>query len=195
MRPIYCDYNSTTPTDPRVADAVKETSLEAYANASSGHRLGQAARARLQDARARIAALIGAKPAEIIVTASGSEADNLAIIGSLQAPNARGKHLVTVGTEHHAVTETAEWAERAGFQVTRLPVDRYGRIDPDDFSGGFALWSGTSFAAPYVAARLAQALVDPLLTADRTIEDCTRALGRARDDLLDELAGQVLASG
>ena len=149
MRPIYCDYNSTTPTDPRVVEAVKETSLEAYANPSSGHRLGQKARVRLDDARARIAALIGATPAEIVFTASGSEADNLAIIGSLNSPAARGKHLVTVATEHHAITETADWAERFGFEVTRLPVDRHGRVDPADFAS--ALRPDTQIASIMLA--------------------------------------------
>ena len=68
-------------------------------------------------------------------------------------------------------------------------------IDPDDFTGGFALWSGTSFAAPYVAARLAHALVEPLASADVAFEECARTLNRARDEVLEELSRQVLSAG
>jgi cysteine desulfurase len=133
MKPIYCDYNSTTPVDERVADAVRDASRDAFANASSGHRLGQSARACLDQARREIAASIGAKSTEIVLTASGSEADNLAVLGALRSSDARGKHLVTVATEHHAIGETAEWAAQNGFAVTFLPVDSLGRIDCDQF--------------------------------------------------------------
>ncbi|MEW5700623.1 MAG: cysteine desulfurase family protein [Candidatus Zixiibacteriota bacterium] len=134
MHAIYCDYNSTTPTDPRVADIVRQVAVEDFANASSAHRLGQRARVRLDDSRAQIASFIGAKPSEIVFTGSGSEADNLAILGSLHAPDARGRHWVTVATEHHAITETAAWTRRAGLEVTVLPTDRLGRVDPEEFA-------------------------------------------------------------
>jgi subtilisin family serine protease len=83
---------------------------------------------------------------------------------------------------------------QAGTRADRLGMRRE-TIDPDDFTGGFALWSGTSFAAPYVAARLAQALVDPLSSTDLAPEECARALDRARGEVLDELSRQVLAGG
>jgi subtilisin family serine protease len=83
---------------------------------------------------------------------------------------------------------------QAGTRADRRGMRRE-TIDPDDFTGGFALWSGTSFAAPYVAARLAQALVEPLAAAEIDAADCTRFLNRARDEVLDELAGQVLGAG
>ncbi len=133
MRTIYCDHNSTTRTDPRVATAMQEVAVESFANASSAHRLGQKARVRLDEARAQVAALLGAKPSEIVFTAGGSESDNIAILGSLLSPEARGKHMVTVRSEHPAVTETAAWGNRQGFDVTLLGVDEFGRVDPDEF--------------------------------------------------------------
>ena len=83
---------------------------------------------------------------------------------------------------------------QAGTRADRLGMRRE-TIDPDDFTGGFALWSGTSFAAPYVAGRLALALVDPLAQAQLGADDCARALNRARDEVLDELSLQVLGDG
>ncbi|HWO58278.1 MAG TPA: cysteine desulfurase family protein [bacterium] len=134
MRTIFCDHNSTTRTDPRVAAAMQEVAVEHFANPSSSHRMGQAARVRLDEARARIAALLGAKPSEIVFTASGSEADNLAILGSLLSTEARGKHFVTVASEHPAITATAGWAQAHGFETTIVPVDSLGRIDPAEFA-------------------------------------------------------------
>ncbi len=134
QRIIYCDHNSTTRTDPRVAEVMHQAAVEIFGNPSSGHRLGQQARALLDKSRSQIAAYIGAKPSEIILTGTGSESDNLAIFGSLNAPDAAGCHLLTVATEHHAITHSADWAQRHGFEVTILPVDSRGRIDPDDFA-------------------------------------------------------------
>ena len=149
MRIIYCDHNSTTRTDPRVAEALREAAVEDFANPSSAHRLGQRAHARLDEARAAIAAFIGAKSSEIIFTGSGSEADNLAILGALSSPDARGRHWVTVATEHHAVTETAAWTQRTGVEVTVLPVDHRGRLDPGLFAR--SLRSDTQVASVMLA--------------------------------------------
>jgi cysteine desulfurase len=133
MRTIYCDHNSTTRTDPRVATAMQEVAVESFANASSAHRLGQKARVRLDEARAQVAACLGAKPSEIVFTAGGSESDNIAILGSLMSPEARGRHMVTVKSEHPAVTVTVAWGAKQGFAVTLLGVDEFGRIDLDEF--------------------------------------------------------------
>lgn len=113
---------------------MQEVAVEHFANPSSTHRLGQAARVRLDESRARIASILGAKPSEIVLTAGGSESDNLAIMGSLLSPDARGKHFVTVSSEHPAVTGLAAWAMRCGFDVTMLNVDTLGRIDIDEFA-------------------------------------------------------------
>lgn len=149
MRTIFCDHNSTTRTDPRVAAAMQEIAIEHFANPSSSHRLGQAARVRLDEARAKVASILGAKPSEIVFTAGGSESDNLAIMGSLRSPEARGKHFVTVASEHPAVTGLAEWATRSGFEVTLLRVDREGRLDPEHFAA--ALRSDTQLASVMLA--------------------------------------------
>jgi len=132
-RTIYCDHNSTTRTDPRVAEAMRQAAIEAFGNPSSSHLFGRQARAVLDSARADIARYIGAKPSEIILTGTGSESDNLAVFGSLYSSDARGRHFVTVASEHHAITHSAEWAKRAGFEITVLPVDHLGRLDPDEF--------------------------------------------------------------
>jgi len=149
MRTIFCDHNSTTRTDPRVAAAMQEVAVEHFANPSSSHRLGQAARVRLDESRSKIASLLGAKPSEIILTAGGSEADNLAIMGSLLSPEARGKHFVSVASEHPAVTATAAWAKKNGFEVTMLGVDRDGKLDVDQFRS--ALRSYTQIASVMLA--------------------------------------------
>jgi len=148
-RTIYCDHNSTTPLDARVAQAMHDAAVADGYNPSSSHRLGQRARARLVDARERIAEFIGAQPAEIVLCGSGSEADNLAVFGSLYSPDARGRHFVTVATEHHALTESAAWAQQQGFDVTILPVDGAGRIDADEFSD--ALRDDTQIASVMLA--------------------------------------------
>jgi cysteine desulfurase len=149
MRTIFCDHNSTTRTDPRVAAAMHEVAVEYFANASSSHRLGQAARVRLDESRAKVASLLGAKPSEIVFTAGGSESDNLAIMGSLLSHEARGKHFVTVASEHPAVTATAGWAQKNGFEVTVLPVDREDRVDIDQFAA--SLRSDTQIASVMLA--------------------------------------------
>lgn len=133
MRTIYCDYNSTTATDPRVIEAMNAALAVGGANPSSAHSLGRRARVILDEARQNIASLIGAKASEIILTGGGSEADNLAILGSLYSADAHGKHCVTVATEHHAVLASVEWAKRNGFDVTVLPVDGQGHVDMGRF--------------------------------------------------------------
>jgi len=134
MRTIYCDHNSTTRTDPKVVAAMQDAYAQAAANPSSGHQMGRKARVLLDDARAEIASYLDAKPSEIVMTGGGSESDNLAILGSLYSPDARGKHCVTVATEHHAVLAAVAWAEQHGFETTVLPVDRLGHLDPDEFA-------------------------------------------------------------
>src|SRR4249920_2792837 len=127
---IYLDYNATTP----LSDAAREAMLpylnRLFGNPSSIHAAGREARAAIDDARDRLARLLGAKPHEIIFTGGGTESDNLGIIGLARAHVARGKHVITCVTEHHAVLHAFEHLERKeGFRVTWLPVDARGRID------------------------------------------------------------------
>ena len=127
---IYLDYNATTTLAPEVLDTMRPYLDRHFGNASSIHAAGRAARAAIDDARDRLARLLGAKSHEIIFTGGGTESDNLAIIGLARAMSARGKHLVTCATEHHAVLHAFEHLEkREGFRVTWLPVDGLGHID------------------------------------------------------------------
>jgi cysteine desulfurase len=130
---IYLDYNATTPLAPEVFAAMRPYLEEYFGNASSIHATGRDARAAIDDARDRIARILGAKPHEIIFTSGGTEADNLAIIGLARSHAARGKHLMTSATEHHAVLHACEYLQKQeGFRVTWLPVDAGGRIDPEE---------------------------------------------------------------
>jgi len=132
MKRIYLDHAATTPTDPEVVKAMLPYFTDAFGNPSSIHSFGQEARAAVEEARDRIASLIGARSEEIVFTSGGTEADNFAIKGIAYATENRGNHIITTPIEHHAVMETCKSLERRGFEVTCLPVDSYGLVDPDD---------------------------------------------------------------
>jgi cysteine desulfurase len=134
LRSVYFDYNATTPLDPGVSAAMRPfLDGEFWGNPSSIHHLGQKARARLDEARARAAKFLGAKPSEIIFTSGGTEADNLALFGTARRLRAKGRHLITSAVEHHAVLRSLDYLEKnEGFAVTRLPVDAAGRVAVDD---------------------------------------------------------------
>src|ERR1035438_1074661 len=132
-RTIYFDYNATTPLDPAVRDAMLPFLGEGWGNPSSVHHVGQKARAALDDARDRAAKFLGAKPSEIIFTSGGTEANNLAILGTARALKAKGKHLISSAVEHHAVLQCFDYLEKnENFSVTRLPVGSAGRVLVDD---------------------------------------------------------------
>jgi cysteine desulfurase len=132
MQPIYLDYNATTPVDPLVFEAMLPYLREHFGNPSSSHLYGVAARTGVEQARVRVATLLGCNPEEIIFTGSGSESNNLAIKGIAEAYRDRGNHIITTQVEHPAILEPCRYLERHGFQVTYLPVDHYGMVDPDD---------------------------------------------------------------
>jgi cysteine desulfurase len=129
---IYLDHAATTPCRLEVADAMRGILTETWGNPSSVHGVGQAARQALDGARDTVARLIGAKAEEIVFTGSGTEADNLALIGTFLQQKGRKNHLITAATEHHAVLHTAEWLHDWGVETTILPVDSEGRVSPDD---------------------------------------------------------------
>ena len=130
---IYLDYNATTPLAPEVLDAMQPYLVRHFGNPSSIHAAGREARAAIDDARDRIARVIGAKSHEIIFTSGGTEADNLAVLGLARAHGARGRHVITATTEHPAVLEAFEHLEKhEGFRVTWLRVDGGGRVDPGE---------------------------------------------------------------
>jgi cysteine desulfurase len=131
-RPIYLDYNASTPIDPRVAAVMRPLLDGPFANPSATHKGGRAARALLERARGQVADLLGAGPDEIVLTSGGSEADNHALTGVFFALRERGDHIVTTAVEHPAILEPARFLERLGARVTVVPVDRTGRVDPED---------------------------------------------------------------
>src|SRR5579875_30129 len=131
-RTIYLDHAATTALDPRVLDAMLPYLTTEYGNASSIYTLGRHAMQALDSAREQVADLLHCRPAEIAFTGCGSESDNLAIKGVAFATQKKGNHLITSSIEHHAVLHTCHYLERFGFTTTYLPVDEYGRVDPDD---------------------------------------------------------------
>lgn len=143
MTPVYLDYNATTPVDPGVADAIALALRELWGNPSSSHALGKAAHDAVEIARGQLAALLGANPDEVVFTGGGSEASNQAIKGTClrrprgllgrlfggRSPDA--VHVVTTAIEHPATLEPVQFLGRLGADVTVLPVDRFGMVDPD----------------------------------------------------------------
>jgi cysteine desulfurase len=129
--PIYLDHAATTPVRREVLDAMLPFLTEAFGNPSSAHVFGRAARAGLDDAHDRLAASLGVEPRELVFTSGGTEANNLALKGAAWAGKARGHRIVTSSIEHHAVGHTLRYLEKFGFEIVELPVDRYGRVDPD----------------------------------------------------------------
>lgn len=133
---IYLDYNATTPLSAVAREAMEPYLTRHYGNPSSVHAAGREARAGIDDARDRLAGLLGAKPHELIFTSSGTEANNLAVLGLARAHKKRGRHLICASTEHHAVLNAFEHlGEHEGFDVTFLRVDRQGRTNPDELAG------------------------------------------------------------
>jgi len=133
---VYLDYNATTPVAPAVLEAMLPFLGDDFGNAGSVHTPGQRARAAVDSARESVAALIGAKPSEIVFTSGGTEADNLALFGSLAASAKPRKHVITTAIEHHAILHSCEELERQGIDVTIVPVSQSdasrGAVDPED---------------------------------------------------------------
>lgn len=131
---IYLDHAATTPVRREVLEAMLPYFSEHWGNPSSIYAAGRRARQALDESRETIARAIGAKAREIVFTSGGTESDNLAVKGIAWAASARGRHIVTSSIEHHAVLHACQVLERSGFEVTYLPVDRWGRVDPDELA-------------------------------------------------------------
>src|SRR2546428_3391607 len=124
---IYFDYNATTPLCDPAREAMLPYLNRHFGNPSSIHAAGREARAAIDDARDRLARVLGAKPHEIVFTGGGTESDNLAVLGLARASAGRGRHVITATTEHHAVLHAFDFLEKhEGFRVTWLRVDRFG---------------------------------------------------------------------
>lgn len=135
MKRIYADHNATTPLAPEALEAMLPYLRQHFGNASSVHVFGRQARAAIDDARVRLAGLLGCGETEIVFTGGGTEADNTAIFGVARARRNKGRHIITSSIEHHAVLHACQYLERTGeCEVTYLPVDRDGLVDPDDLN-------------------------------------------------------------
>ncbi|MBA4601329.1 cysteine desulfurase family protein [Thermoactinomyces mirandus] len=129
---IYLDHAATTPIHPKVKEAMLPYLDEAFGNPSSIHQYGRRVRSALDHARDQIAGFINADPGQIVFTSGGTEADNLALFGVLEAERKKGKnHIVTSRIEHHAILDTCHYLEKRGYEVTYLPVDSTGMVQPE----------------------------------------------------------------
>ncbi len=135
MKKAYLDNAATTPLLPEVLEAMLPYLREDYGNPQSLHEWGDGAREGIEEARSQVAALIGARPEEIIFTGSGSEANNFAIKSLAQAQQSKGKHIVISAIEHFSVLHSAKTLEKWGFEVTTVPVDGYGMVNPEAVAG------------------------------------------------------------
>jgi cysteine desulfurase len=133
-RKVYLDNIATTPVLPEVLEAMLPYFREVYGNPQSMHAWGDEAREAIEKAREQVASLIGGSPEEIVFTSSGSEANNLAIKGLAQGQVAKGKHIIVSAVEHFSVLHAARTLEKAGFELTVVPVDKYGLVDPDEIA-------------------------------------------------------------
>jgi len=131
-RTIYLDHAATTALDARVLDSMIPYLTTEYGNASSIYTLGRHAMQAIDSAREEVAGILNCRPTEITFTGCGSESDNLAIKGMAFTSQKKGNHMITSPIEHHAVLHTCQYLERFGFKTTYLPVDSYGRVDPDE---------------------------------------------------------------
>lgn len=132
MRTSYLDNAATTPVDKKVMEAMLPYFSEKYGNPNSMHHKGLEAKEAIEEARKKVAELLGADEKDIIFVGSGTESDNLALIGTARALKQKGNHIITTNIEHHAVLDTCEYLEKEGFRVTYVPVKENGIVDPKD---------------------------------------------------------------
>jgi cysteine desulfurase len=132
--PVYLDYNATTPVDPMVADAIEPYLRQHYGNPSSTHVYGRNAHQAVEQAREQVAILIGARADEIVFTGCATEANNLAIRGVARALRDKGRHVVTSAVEHPAVEQPCRHLGEDGWEVSVIPVDKYGQVNPAQLS-------------------------------------------------------------
>jgi len=200
-RPVYLDYNATTPVDPRVLEAMLPYFTEVFGNpASKNHTFGNEAFKAVEDARETIAKAIKARSQEIIFTSGATEAINLAIKGVALANRHRGKHFITVATEHKAVLDCFDWLTANGFETTILPVDSKGLLDPAQV---VAAIRPDTILVSVMAANNEIGVIQPLkdigkICRDRCIyfmTDATQAIGKMPLDVQALQVDLLAASG
>jgi cysteine desulfurase len=169
---IYLDHAATTRPDPRVTDAMQPYFGEHFGNPLSIHPFGEEPRRALENARAEIARLLNGESREIIFTASGSEANNLAVKGIAFAREAQGKHVVVSAVEHQSVLNSAQTLAKRGWEISTVPVDCYGLVDPDDIRA--ALRADTTLVAVNLA-NLEIGTIEPIAELARTVKENSSA--------------------
>jgi len=132
MKATYLDYNATTPIDPEVITAMEPYLRQHFGNPSSSHSFGATARTAVEKARNQVASLLGIHSHEIVFTSGGTESNNLAVQGVAWSKQHQGRHIITSAIEHPAILSVCDYLEENGFRVTRLPVDSFGRVNPEN---------------------------------------------------------------
>lgn len=174
-REVYLDHAATTPVDPRVADAMRPYLTSEYGNPSSLYAQGRRAKEALDRNRQRVAAVFACSPDEILFTGSGTESDNMAVLGVPRYYAAKGKHVLISAIEHHAVLNAAEHLRKEGFDVTVLPVDAYGFVDPESVRA--ALRSETTLVS-IMTANNEIGTIQPTAAIAKVIREWKQANGR-----------------
>jgi len=198
MRRVYLDHSATTPVRQEVVEAMLPYFSQEYGNASSVHGFGQRARHAIEEAREKVASLLGASPEEIVFTSGGTESDNLAIKGA--AAVTRGRQVITSTIEHHAVLNTCTALEKQGFKVVRLPVDRHGLVDPEQLRQALAGVQGDVALVTIMMANNEVGTVEPIkelaaVAAEASVPfhtDAVQAVGKIPVDV-DALGVDLLS--
>ena len=190
--PIYLDYQTTTPLDRTVLEAMMPYLTEQFGDpASPSHAWGWAAEEAVDRARDQVAALIGAQPEEIVFTSGATESDNLAIKGIARAYKDQGEHLITQQTEHRAVLDSCRTLEREGFRVTYLPVDRYGLVDPEQLRAAI---TERTILVSIMHANNEVGTIQPLAESDASLDALGALVGLPRLAVWERL-NELVATG
>lgn len=172
---VYMDHAGTTSMDPRVLEAMMPYFSLRFGNPSSIHSIGQEAKAALDDSRERVAKVVGCRFSEVVFTSGGTESDNAAIKGVAAALGETGNHVITSSVEHHAVLHTCQGLENAGFDVTYLPVDEYGLVDPDDVARAI---TDRTILVSIMYANNEIGTVEPIVEISKLVKERARAKDR-----------------
>ena len=174
--PVYLDHAATTPLDPEVLEAMMPYFTERFGNPSSLYTLAQRSRMAMDDARDRVARVLGCRPSEIIFTSGGTESDNTALRGAAFALRQSGNHIITTSIEHHAVLHACHWLEGLGFQVTYLPVDSQGLVDVDELVEAI---TGQTIVVSVMLANNEIGVVQPLAEIAQRVREKAQELRRS----------------
>lgn len=176
MLKVYMDHAATTPVHPKVLEAMLPYFSEKYGNPSSIYSLAQEARKAVDQAREDVAEVLGSKANEIIFTSGGTESDNTALKGAAFAAQTWGNHIITSSIEHHAVLHTCHFLEKFGFQVTYLPVDRYGLVSPEEVEKAI---TDKTILVSIMLANNEVGTIEPIAEIGRTIKKRNQRKGKA----------------